>query len=42
MTVTTRIPLSAEAYTVLFNPASRELYISAWGGRKIWIFDTEG
>jgi YVTN family beta-propeller protein len=42
MTVTTRIPLSAEAYTVLFSPASRELYISAWGGRKIWIFDTEG
>ncbi|HUB59111.1 MAG TPA: alkaline phosphatase family protein [Puia sp.] len=41
MTVTTRIPLSAEAYTVLLNPKDRDLYISAWGGRKIWIFDTE-
>jgi YVTN family beta-propeller protein len=41
MTVTKKIPLSAEAYTALLNPKSPELYISAWGGRKIWIFDTE-
>jgi len=41
MTVTKKVPLSAEAYTVLLNPATSVLYISAWGGRKIWIFDTE-
>jgi YVTN family beta-propeller protein len=41
MAVAKKIPLSAEAYTVLLNPKNPELYISAWGGRKIWIFDTE-
>ncbi|HVU99384.1 MAG TPA: bifunctional YncE family protein/alkaline phosphatase family protein [Puia sp.] len=35
-----KIPLSAEAYTCLLNPAKPELYISAWGGRKIWIYNT--
>jgi YVTN family beta-propeller protein len=35
-----RVPLSAEAYTCLLNPKSGELYISGWGGRKIWIFNT--
>jgi YVTN family beta-propeller protein len=41
MTVTSRVLLSAEAYTVLLNPKSPSLYISAWGGHKIWVFDTE-
>jgi YVTN family beta-propeller protein len=41
MTVTKKVPLSAEAYTVLLNPKNPDLYISAWGGRKIWVFDTE-
>jgi YVTN family beta-propeller protein len=41
MTVTTNIPLGAEAYTVLLNPRNPELYITAWGGHKVWIFDTE-
>jgi len=41
MTVMNKLPLSAEAYTALLNPESSDLYISAWGGRKIWIFDTE-
>src|SRR5580693_5198987 len=40
MTVTTKIPLSAEAYTVLLNPDNPELYISAWGGHKVWILNT--
>ncbi|HET6255262.1 MAG TPA: bifunctional YncE family protein/alkaline phosphatase family protein [Puia sp.] len=40
MTVVTRIPLGAEAYTVLLNPDKPELYISAWGGSKVWVFDT--
>lgn len=35
-----RVPLAAEAYTCLLNPKSNELYISGWGGRKIWIFNT--
>jgi YVTN family beta-propeller protein len=41
MSVITKVPLGAEAYTCLLNPKHPELYISAWGGRKIWIFDTE-
>jgi len=41
MTVTKKVPLGAEAYTVLLNPKSPILYISAWGGRKIWVFNTE-
>ena len=41
MSVTAGIRLSAEAYTVLLSPKRPELYISAWGGQKIWIFDTE-
>ncbi|HXB06532.1 MAG TPA: bifunctional YncE family protein/alkaline phosphatase family protein [Puia sp.] len=35
-----RQPLLAEAYTCLLNPARPELYISAWGGRKVWIYNT--
>ncbi len=41
MTITKKVPLSAEAYTALLNPKSSDLYISAWGGRKVWIFDTD-
>lgn len=41
MTVITRIPLGAEAYTCILNPRRPELCISAWGGRKVWIFDTD-
>ena len=37
----TRTPLSAEAYTCLLSPSGQQLYISAWGGRKIWIYDTQ-
>jgi YVTN family beta-propeller protein len=36
-----RTPLSAEAYTCILSPQGKQLYISAWGGRKIWIYDTE-
>jgi YVTN family beta-propeller protein len=41
MSVITKIQLSAEAYTCLLNPKHSELYITAWGGRKIWIYDTD-
>jgi YVTN family beta-propeller protein len=41
MTVLTKIPLGAEAYTCVLNPVRPELYISAWGGRKVWIYDTK-
>jgi YVTN family beta-propeller protein len=41
MTVLHKVALSAEAYTVLLNPRRPELYITGWGGRKVWIFDTE-
>jgi len=34
-----RLPLHSEAYTCLFNAAAGELYISAWGGRKVWIYN---
>ncbi|PSL46301.1 YVTN family beta-propeller protein [Chitinophaga niastensis] len=34
------ISLSAEAYTCVLNPVLPELYISAWGGRKIWVYNT--
>ena len=40
MTVSTKIALSAEAYTAILNPKRPELYISAWGGQKIWILNT--
>jgi YVTN family beta-propeller protein len=36
-----RTPLNAEAYTCLLHPTRPELYISAWGGRKVWIYNTE-
>lgn len=35
-----RLPLCAEAYTCVLNPKLNELYISAWGGSKVLIFDT--
>jgi DNA-binding beta-propeller fold protein YncE len=35
-----RIPLRAEAFTCLFSPDNRELYISLWGGSKILVFNT--
>lgn len=41
MKVLNRVALSAEAYTCSLNPVKRELYISAWGGHKIWIYDTQ-
>lgn len=41
MSVISKVPLGAEAYTCLLNPKHPELYISGWGGHKIWIFDTE-
>ncbi len=36
-----RTPLGAEAYTCILSPGKPELYISAWGGKKVWIYDTE-
>ncbi len=41
MKVLLKVPFSAEAYTCILNPVKRELYISAWGGRKIWVCDTK-
>jgi YVTN family beta-propeller protein len=41
MKVLTKVPLGAEAYTCILNPKNSELYISAWGGRKVWVFDTD-
>lgn len=35
-----RIRLSAQAYTCLLSLSGKELYISAWGGRKLWICNT--
>lgn len=34
-----QIPLSAEAYTCLLNPAKTQIYISLWGGDKVIIYD---
>jgi YVTN family beta-propeller protein len=39
-TLITKLPLHAEAYTCLLSPAKPELYISSWGGRKVWIYNT--
>ncbi len=36
-----KLPLHAEAYTCLLNPVKSELYISAWGGQRIWVYDTK-
>lgn len=36
-----QIPLSAEAYTCLLNPAKTRLYISLWGGDKVMIYDVK-
>ena len=41
MKTLSRVALGAEAYTCLLNPKKAELYISAWGGKKIWIYDTQ-
>ena len=41
MKVLQKVPLSAEAYTCILNPVKPELYISAWGGRRVWIFNTK-
>ncbi|HTJ14459.1 MAG TPA: bifunctional YncE family protein/alkaline phosphatase family protein [Dinghuibacter sp.] len=40
MTVLRRVALSAEAYTCVYNAARHELYISGWGGSKVWIYST--
>ena len=37
--VTKQIPLSAEAYTCLLSPDHNLLYISIWGGSKLFVFD---
>jgi YVTN family beta-propeller protein len=41
MKVLGRQQLSAEAYSCIFNPGRKELYISAWGGKKVWIYNTK-
>jgi len=38
--IISRTALSAEAYTCVLSPNTQQLYISAWGGRKVWIYDT--
>ena len=40
MRVLHRTPLSTQAYTCLLNPSGTELYISAWGAAKVWIYNT--
>lgn len=40
MKVLNKINLSAEAYTCILSPKKTELYISSWGGSKVWIYDT--
>jgi len=40
MKVLEKVNLSSEAYTCILNPKKTELYISAWGGGKVWIYDT--
>ncbi len=35
-----RVSLSTQAYTCLLSPSGKELYISAWGGGKLWIYNT--
>lgn len=37
--VTAKYPLGAEAYTCLFSPDKKTLYISLWGGDKVLLFD---
>jgi YVTN family beta-propeller protein len=39
-TILQQVPLGAEAYTCLLSPDKKELYISLWGGDKIFFFDT--
>ena len=39
MKVLSRLSLSTEAYTCIFNAKKKELYISAWGGKKVLIYD---
>ncbi len=34
-----QVPLSAEAYTCLLSPDHNLLYISIWGGSKLFVFD---
>ncbi|MBO9620160.1 MAG: hypothetical protein J7539_14110 [Niabella sp.] len=41
MKVIKKISLSAEAYTCALNPVLPELYISAWGGKKIWVYNIQ-
>jgi YVTN family beta-propeller protein len=36
-----RTPLGAEAYTCLLAPSGKELFITAWGARRVWIYDTK-
>lgn len=39
--IISRTALGAEAYTCLLSPSGQQLYISAWGGRKVWMYDTQ-
>ena len=32
--------LTAEAYTCILSPTKNELYISCWGGKKLFVFST--
>ncbi len=40
MKIVRRTALSSKAYTCLLNPSHTELYISAWGGSKVWVYNT--
>ncbi len=39
LSVERRIGLETPAYACLYAPASAELYVSLWGGRKVAVFD---
>ncbi len=40
MKVIKTVLLSSKAYTCILNPKLPYLYISAWGGKKVWIYNT--
>ena len=39
--VTRRVQLPAEAYTILRSPQTGELFVSLWGGGKVLVLDAE-
>ncbi len=39
MKVISRTQLSTEPYSCIYNNAKKELYVSAWGGKKVWVYN---